>query len=80
MPLIEVTGTAMAVEEIAWKYRLEALGGDRRRAAELSGYVERIYEANPGLAEKGPLISVGTTITMPAIDTNPTRPSNALWG
>ena len=80
MVSIVVKDTAMAVEEIAWKYRLEALGGNKAKAARLEGFVEQIYILNPGLAAIGPLIPVGTTIVMPPTDST-TRPApNRLWG
>ncbi|MEM7300917.1 MAG: tail protein X [Pseudomonadota bacterium] len=80
MDRIRVTGTAQAVEEIAWKYRLKALGNDRQRANDLSGYVEQVYGLNPGLADKGPLIPVGTEIIMPDPFVSVERPANRLWG
>ena len=80
MVQIVVKDTAMAVEEIAWKYRLEALGGDEEKAAKLSGFVEAVYLENPGLAALGPLVPVGTTIIMPDLNTVTTLPLNRLWG
>lgn len=77
---IVVKDVAMPVEEIAWKYRLEALGGDKEKAAQLSGFVEQIYVLNPGLAALGPEIPVGTTITMPALDSATGPTPNRLWG
>lgn len=77
---IIVRDTAMSVEEIAWKYRQSLYPNEPEQAAALSGYVERIYELNAGLAALGQLIPVGTTITLPEeAQANASSP-NRLWG
>ncbi len=53
MAVITVRDTPMSVEEIAWKYLTSIFPGDPERAAQLSGYVEVVYELNPGLAGSG---------------------------
>lgn len=80
MDIIRVKYVEMAVEEIAWKYRIEALGGDLEKAAKLSGFVEQVYELNPGLAALGPLIPIGTEINMPPLSASREPQLNRLWG
>ena len=45
------------------------------------GYVEKVYEANRGLADLGPLLPVGTTITFPLEEVEAEKKSEAvrLW-
>lgn len=81
MAQIVVKEVEMPVEEIAWKYLLEVLGNDKAKAnSQLSGFAEQIYTLNRGLAAKGPLIPVGTIITMPPLNTNRRAKPNRLWG
>lgn len=49
---------------ICFQYAFAALG-DRKQAGKLRGYLEATYEANPGLAELGLVVPLGTTIQMP---------------
>lgn len=45
-----------------------------------SGAVEAVLEANPGLADKGPVLSAGELITLPDLDTSVTSTSIIrLW-
>lgn len=80
MVQIRVKDVEMAVEEIAWKYRIEALGGDMAEAAKLSGFVEQVYALNPGLAALGDEVPVGTLIDMPPLDAATPALPNRLWG
>jgi len=41
--------------------------------------VERVLDANPGLAEKGPILPMGVRVTMPPKPENPTRKQINLW-
>ena len=41
---------------------------------------EKVLEANPGLAARGPLLPAGLTISLPAMDPAPiTTPTVRLW-
>jgi phage tail protein X len=44
-----------------------------------SGTVEQVYEANPGLAAKGPIIPVGTLVTLPTISDPQAEGLVTLW-
>lgn len=80
MVVIIVNDAEMSVEEIAWKYRQSLYPYDADKAAALSGYVERIYDLNAGLAALGQLIPVGTKIDMPEeVEASASSP-NRLWG
>lgn len=80
MARVKVAERAMSVEEIAFKYLTNLYPNDRERAARLSGYVEWVYEANPGLASLGQLIAIGTEIEMPEPEnTLNILPANRLW-
>ncbi|MEX0319437.1 MAG: tail protein X [Ruegeria sp.] len=39
-----------------------------------------VYEANPGLAELGPILPRGILITLPELEQNPVRKPIRLWG
>ena len=80
MDIIRVKDDEMALEEIAWKYRIEAFGGDMEKASKLSGFVEQVYELNPGLAALGPLIPIGTELKMPPLTASKQPVLNRLWG
>ncbi|SPJ33417.1 tail protein X [Kushneria phyllosphaerae] len=41
--------------------------------------VERVYEHNPGLSELGPILPMGTAVTLPDINTPPSRARVQLW-
>lgn len=38
-----------------------------------------VYEANPGLAERGPILPMGILITLPVVAPEPTRTPVRLW-
>ena len=58
-----------SVDLIAWRY-YGTLG---------SRVVARVLEANPGLADLGPLLPAGTTVTLPDLDTAAEKTSTRLW-
>lgn len=41
--------------------------------------VERVLEANPGLADLGETLPAGTSITLPELDTKTERAGVRLW-
>ena len=43
------------------------------------GAVEAILEANPGLAERGPLLPSGVTVVLPALGDTQHRKEVRLW-
>lgn len=57
------------VDEIAWG-AYGTLDG---------GIVEQIYAANPGLADQGPILAYGPTITLPTISGASTTQGVRLW-
>lgn len=57
------------VDYIAWKY----YGTQNGRA------VEQLLEANPGLADVGPLLPAGYLLTMPEIQQEPEAQAVRLW-
>ncbi|MCI0508602.1 phage tail protein X [Chromohalobacter marismortui] len=45
-----------------------------------AGVTERVLKANPGLAERGPVLPHGTPVTLPEIIQQPSRaPTVQLW-
>lgn len=40
---------------------------------------EQVYEANPGLADRGPVLPIGVKITLPDISTATTDSGVNLW-
>lgn len=46
------------VDAIAWRYY-----------GKTAGVVEAILQANPGLADHGPLLAMGTAVTLPDLTT-----------
>jgi phage tail protein X len=44
-----------------------------------SGAVEAVMEANPHLADRGPLLPAGIVIELPALAEPEDEPSGALW-
>lgn len=42
--------------------------------------VERVLEANPGLADYGPTLPEGVRVALPAIDDEQSTESVRLWG
>jgi phage tail protein X len=51
----------------------------RREYGDESGYVEKILEANPGLADRGLVLDAGITVVLPDIDAPAALPSVSLW-
>lgn len=41
--------------------------------------VERLLDANPGLADLGPELPAGTNVTLPELDTQAERTAVRLW-
>lgn len=44
-----------------------------------AGVTEAVYEANPGLADIGPIIPTGTLVKLPAVTNQPTQATVQLW-
>lgn len=44
-----------------------------------AGVTEAVYEANPGLADIGPIIPTGTLVKVPEVTTKPTKATVQLW-
>lgn len=44
-----------------------------------SRVVERLLEANPGLADYGPTLPAGVTVTLPVFDTTAKKDGVKLW-
>lgn len=44
-----------------------------------AGVTEAVYEANPGLADIGPILPTGTIVKLPAVAEKPTKPTVQLW-
>lgn len=57
------------VDEIIWRYY-----GNQVRGA-----MEIVLEANPGLADLGPVLPVGTVVQLPEIETPKEVESVSLW-
>lgn len=80
MAQIKVVDREMSLEEICFKYLSSVFPNDTLRAARLSGYVEEVYELNPGLAGIGQLMAIGTEIDMPEPGAElRILPANRLW-
>ena len=56
------------VDEICWTHY-----------GQQSGVVEQVYEANPGLAESGPILPAGLVICLPEINTEQENQQVQLW-
>lgn len=41
--------------------------------------VESVYQANPGLAEHGPILPAGTAVVMPVVEEKSTAETVKLW-
>lgn len=53
-----------------------------RHYGRTAGITEQVYAANPGLADLGPILPLGTAITLPDLPTQPaetTRKLVNLW-
>lgn len=42
-------------------------------------FTEAVYEANPGLAELGPVLPTGTLVKLPEVAEKPTKSTIQLW-
>lgn len=68
--------------------RITAMQGDtvdlicHRHYGRTAGITEAVYAANPGLADIGPVLPLGTPVTLPDLPTQPaetTRQLVKLW-
>jgi len=46
----------------------------------VSGVIEQVLEANPGLADRGPVLSAGLVIDLPRIPPPLPQPRIQIWG
>lgn len=70
---IVVKGDDIALDLLLW----------RRFQRHRAGFVERVLDANPGLADLGPILPVGTAVVVPLDAPElhpPKRPVVRLWG
>ncbi|MBK1874579.1 tail protein X [Marinobacter sp. 1-3A] len=44
-----------------------------------AGVTEAVYQANPGLADLGPVLPTGTLVRMPEVAEQPTTTTVQLW-
>ncbi len=51
----------------------------RREYGDESGFVEQILEANPGLADRGLVLTAGITVKLPEITAPAELPTVSLW-
>jgi len=52
----------------------------RRAYGDESGYLEAVLEANPGLADLGPILPEGTLVMLPTVQPEPAQPALVtLW-
>lgn len=68
--------------------RITAMQGDtvdlicHRHYGKTAGITEQIYAANPGMADLGPILPLGTLVTLPDLSTTQAdthRPLINLW-
>lgn len=59
------------VDEVCWRYYDK---GQQPLA------VERVYAANPGLADLGPVLAAGTRILLPELPEPEAKPVLRVWG
>lgn len=45
-----------------------------------NGIFERVLEANPGIADQGPVLPEGLRVKLPKIETDQSTDSVRLWG
>ncbi|SPJ35259.1 tail protein X [Kushneria phyllosphaerae] len=50
-----------------------------RHYGRTDGVIERVFKANPGLCDLGPILPMGTAVTLPDINTQPSRARVQLW-
>lgn len=51
----------------------------RRYYGETAEITERVYRANPGLCELGPVLPIGTAVRLPDVEPKRQRASVQLW-
>ena len=61
---VKVIYEDVMVDQLCFEQARSALG-TRRAAGKVTGYVEATLAANPGLAEKGPYLPLGTIVHLP---------------
>lgn len=59
------------VDAICWKHYDEA---------QLPFAIERVYAANPGLADVGPILPAGLTVVLPDLARPDAPPIIRIWG
>lgn len=65
-----ITRDGDTVDYIAWA----------QYGSQLSQVINAVLEANPGLADRGPVLPAGITMTLPDVDTSPaTSDGVSLW-
>lgn len=64
-----ITSEGDTADYIAWKY-YGTQDGD---------VVERLLEANPGLADRGPVLAAGVTVSLPEIEAATVTQGVKLW-
>ena len=65
-----VTRDGDTVEYIAWA----------QYGSQLSAVINAVLNANPGIADYGPLLPAGVTMTLPDVDTSPAASGGvSLW-
>lgn len=50
-----------------------------RHYGQTAEITERVYRANPGLCELGPILPIGTAVRLPDVEPKPQRASVQLW-
>ncbi|MEN5279274.1 tail protein X [Brucella sp. TWI432] len=68
----------MTLDLACFQYAYRWLG-NRKQAGKLGGFLEATYEANPGLAELGLILPLGTTINMPEFTISTEVRTVRLW-
>lgn len=51
----------------------------QRHYGRTAGVTEAVLAANPGLADLGPVLPIGTPVRLPVHTPNPPRPTLQLW-
>lgn len=64
-----ITRDGDTVDFIAWKY----YGFQDKQT------VEQVLAANPGLADRGPILPAGVTVELPTLETPTVTPGLKLW-
>ena len=57
------------LDEIVWRHYCNRV----------AGALEIVLEANPGLADKGPVLPIGTLVQLPVIETPKEAETVRLW-